>query len=112
MDMKGVGQRNCRNDAHQGIGRNFVWAAPEFGDGRGIDGPGLGRDSGGDLLVDEDFQKSDLIFYCLPSVTDTEPETMFQAPHQHRRNQQNALSRRQFYFGHSVSDLTIDRRHF
>ena len=48
MDMKGVGQRNCRNDAHQGIGRNFVWAAPEFGDGRGIDGPGLGRDSGGD----------------------------------------------------------------
>ena len=48
--MKGVGQRNCRNDAHQGIGRNFVWAAPEFGDGRGIDGPGLGlgRDSGGD----------------------------------------------------------------
>lgn len=45
MDMKGVGQRNCRNDAHQGIGRNFVWAAPEFGDGRGIDGPGLGRGS-------------------------------------------------------------------
>ena len=45
VDMKGVGQRNCRNDAHQGIGRNFVWAAPEFGDGRGIDGPGLGRGS-------------------------------------------------------------------
>ncbi len=43
------------------------------------------------------ISKSAFLFYCLPSFTDTEPETMFQAPQQHRRNQQNALFRRRFY---------------
>jgi hypothetical protein len=57
------------------------------------------------------ISKSAFLFYCLPSFADTEPETMFQAAQQHGRNQQNALFRRRFYFGYSVSDLTIDRRH-